>query len=387
MDDRARLYFDNAATSFPKPPEVYDALDRFARENAGSAGRSAHEHAIAGARLLFELRTELAVLLGGEAELVIFTKNATEALNLALLGLLGAGATALHGALEHNSVVRPLAHLAQARGVNLIEVAGDEQGRLTPDALDRALNRGRADVVVTLHASNVHGLAQDLAALGDVCRKHDVPFVVDAAQSAGALPLDLRAMNIDAMCVTGHKALFGPTGTGALLLSPRLADRIPPLLFGGTGSVSGQETMPGFLPDRLEGGTQNAHGLAGLLAGVGQIAERTIEMIEAHERLLRERLLTGLRAIPGLRILGDAAGPATSTVSFTGPLASSDIGHLLNERYGIAVRAGLHCAPNAHRALGTMPGGAVRLSPGLFTPVDAVDEVLDAVGEIVKSPR
>ena len=139
MDDRARLYFDNAATSFPKPPEVYDALDRFARENAGSAGRSAHEHAIAGARLLFELRTELAVLLGGEAELVIFTKNATEALNLALLGLLGAGATALHGALEHNSVVRPLAHLAQARGVNSIEVAGDEQGRLTPDALDRAL--------------------------------------------------------------------------------------------------------------------------------------------------------------------------------------------------------------------------------------------------------
>jgi selenocysteine lyase/cysteine desulfurase len=282
-------------------------------------------------------------------------------------------------------VARPLAHLAAENEVVVRQAVGDEHGRMTPAALDEALAAGVVDAVVTLHASNVHGLAQDLSALGEVCRQHDVLFIVDAAQSAGALPLDARAMHIDALCVTGHKALLGPTGTGALLLSPRLAERLPPLLHGGTGSVSEQERMPDFLPDRLEAGTPNTHGLAGLLAGVRYVARRTVAEIEAHDRALRERLLGCLRAIPGLRLLGDASGPATSTVSFTGPLPAGDFARLLSERYGVAVRAGLHCAARAHRTLGTFPTGAVRLSPGLFTPPDAIDEVCAAVAEIAKA--
>ncbi len=381
MDESAQLYFDNAATSYPKPPSVYEELDCFARSQAGSAGRSAHRHAIAGARLMFELRNELAALLGGIAETLAFTKNATEALNVALFGLVHPGAVVAHGPLEHNAVARPLAWLAEQRGVKLVEVPGDEQGRVTPAALAATLSAGRVDLFVTLHASNVHGLAQDLAGLGEVCRSRAVPFVVDAAQSAGALVLDARGMNIDVLCVTGHKALLGPTGTGALLLSADAAERVPPLLHGGTGSLSSQETMPGFLPDRLEAGTPNTLGLAGLLAGVRYLAERGVADVAAHERRLRERLRERLRAIPGLRLLGDDPGPATATLSFVGPLAPSEFAARLDER-GVAVRAGLHCAPRAHRTLGTFPQGTVRLSPGAFTTLDEVDRVCAAVSEI-----
>jgi cysteine desulfurase / selenocysteine lyase len=383
MRDPARLYFDNAATSFPKPEAVYQAMDNYARQIGGSAGRSAHDAAIGGSRLLFRLRGALAELCGGADDRVAFTKNATEALNLALFSLVPQGGVCVHGPLEHNAVMRPLQHLARTRDVRLIEAPGDAQGRIRVEALASIFDETPVDVLVTQHASNVNGVAQDLDALGRVARRHGAAFVVDAAQSAGCLPLAQETMGIDALAVTGHKGLLGPTGIGALLLSEKVAEHIESLLHGGTGSDSESETMPAFLPDRLEGGTLNTFGAAGLLAGVEYLLERGVEVIAAHEAELRTRLIAGLSAIDGVRVLGDASGPATAVVSFTCGLSPSDLAYLLAQRYGIAVRAGLHCAPRAHAMLGTLPEGAVRLAPGPLTPVTACDEVVAAVADLV----
>jgi selenocysteine lyase/cysteine desulfurase len=335
--------------------------------------------------MMFALRHELAGLMGGDADRTTFTKNGTEALNLAIFSLVPDGGTVIHGPLEHNAVMRPLTHLAQTRGVRLIEAPGDAHGRIDPIALDRLAAEAKPDVVATLHASNVHGLLQDIGAIGEICRRRAITFVVDAAQSAGCAPLDQAAMCIDALCLTGHKALFGPTGTGALLLSAPAAERIQPRIHGGTGSQSEKELMPDFLPDRLEAGTPNTFGLAGLQAGVQYVTGRTVADIVAHERELRMRLRERLRGIPGVRVLGDDEGPATAAVGFTCALAPSDLAFLLDQRYGIAVRAGLHCAPRAHRTLGTLSTGAIRMSPGAFTPPGAVEEAADAIAEILRS--
>jgi len=384
MDD-GRLYFDNAATSFPKPAPVYEALDAYARGVGGTAGRSAHERAQAGARLLYELRAALAELCGGVDDRVVLTKNATEAINLALAGLARPGATIVHGPLEHNAVMRPLTHLGQRHGWTTAQAPGDALGRIEPSTLDEFLATTKADALITLHASNVHGLAQDLAAIGALCARRKVLFIVDAAQSGGLLPLDMEAMRIDALCLTGHKGLLGPTGIGALLLSERAAERIEPLLFGGTGSASDKETMPAFLPDRLEAGTPNTYGAAGLLAGVQYLLAETVEKNANHESAMRAPMIDRLRALKNVTIVGDAAGPATATLGFTSPMAPSDMAFVLNEKYGIAVRAGLQCAPRAHRTLGTFPTGTVRLSPGLFTPPAAIDEVADAIADILRT--
>ncbi|HPQ71395.1 MAG TPA: aminotransferase class V-fold PLP-dependent enzyme [bacterium] len=386
MDD-GRLYFDNAATSFPKPVQVYEALDAYVRGVGGTAGRSAHERAQAGSRLLFELREALAELCGGADDRVVLTKNATEAINLALSGLARPGATIVHGPLEHNAVMRPLTHLAQRHGWTTAQAPGDALGRIEPTALDAFLAQTNADVLITLYASNVHGLAQDLAAIGEICARREIIFIVDGAQGGGLLPLDMDAMRIDALCLTGHKGLLGPTGTGALLLSERGAERIQPLLLGGTGSASDKEAMPDFLPDRLEAGTPNTHGAAGLLAGVQYLLEETIEVAARYEAELRARMIERMRALKGVTIIGDAAGPATATLGITSRLAPSDMAFLLSEKYGVAVRAGLQCAPRAHRTLGTFPDGTVRLAPGLFTPPSAVDEVADAIGDILRTQR
>lgn len=386
MDD-GRLYFDNAATSFPKPLQVYEAMDLYARTVGGTAGRSAHDRSLAGARLLFELRQTLAELAGGDEDLVVLTKNATEALNIALFSLARPGVIVAHGPLEHNAVMRPLNHLARQRGLTLVEAPGDAHGRIAPDSLAAFLAQTKADLLVTLHASNVHGLAQDLAAIGEICARHDTTLVVDAAQSGGALPLDMPAMHIDALCLTGHKSLLGPTGTGALLLSARCADRIEPLLHGGTGSASNQEVMPDFLPDRLEAGTPNTLGAAGLLAGVQYLQALSVEAVARHEADLRALMIERLHGLNDVTLFGDADGPAVATVSFTSCLAPSDMAYLLSEKYGIAVRPGLHCAPRAHRTLGTLPAGTVRLAPGPLTPLTAVDEVTDAVADILRTAR
>ncbi|NLH49233.1 MAG: aminotransferase class V-fold PLP-dependent enzyme [Myxococcales bacterium] len=382
MAENGHLYFDNAATSYPKPAEVYAALDRYAREEGGSAGRGAHARAVAGSRLLFNLREELAALLGGHPDRLVLTRHATEALNLALFSLIEPGAVVAHGALEHNAVMRPLQHLAATRGVRLLEIPGDADGRLTPDALRRALAAEPIAAVVTLHGSNVNGAIQDLAALGELCRAREIPFIVDAAQTAGCWPIDQEAMGIDALCVTGHKSLLGPTGVGALLLAARVAERVAPLVHGGTGSESEKETMPDFLPDRLEAGTPNTFGAAGLLAGVRYVTRRTVAAVRRHEDELRGRLRERLRAIPGLRVLA-ADGDALAVVSVVGAVAPSDLAFLLSERYGIATRAGLHCAPRAHRTLGTLAMGALRLAPGPLTPPAAVDEVAAALHDLL----
>jgi len=385
MSQKGRLYFDNAATSFPKPQEVYEAMDRYAREHGGSAGRSAHAQAVAGSRLLFDLRLSLAELFGGNEDRVVLTKNATESVNLALFSLLHEGAVVVHSPLEHNAVMRPLQFLAKTRGIKLIDAPDDFHGRMTPKALESVVGKYSVDAVVTLHASNVHGLAHDIAAFGEICRRREILFVVDAAQTGGCMPVDMINMNIDALCLTGHKGLLGPTGIGALLLSDRAAEKIMPLIYGGTGSESGKEQMPDFLPDRLEAGTHNTFGASGLLAGLQYLSQRTVADVMKYENELRRHMIDRLRFIVGVTIFGDDIGPATGVLGFTCPLSPSDMAYLLDSQYGISVRAGLHCAPRAHKTLGTFPQGAVRLAPGPFTPIEAVDEVADAISDILRT--
>jgi cysteine desulfurase/selenocysteine lyase len=264
----------------------------------------------------------------------------------------------------------------------LLEIPGDADGRMTFAALRQAMAREPIAAVVTLHGSNVNGAVQDLAGLGELCRARDIPFIVDAAQTAGCWPLDQQAMGIDALCITGHKSLLGPTGIGALLLSERAADGVAPLIRGGTGSESEREAMPDFLPDRLEAGTPNTFGAAGLLAGVRYLARRTVADVRRQEQEVRARLIDRLRAIPGIKLLA-AEGDAVAVLSLVGKLEASDLAYLLDERFGIATRAGLHCAPRAHRTLGTLARGTLRLSLGPLTPPAAVEEVADALRDLL----
>ena len=381
------IYFDNAATSWPKPDAVPEAMARFLRECGANPGRSGHALSIQAGRVVYEARERVARLLGLDDPLsVAFTKNATEALNVALLGLLAPGDHVITSVMEHNSVLRPLRHLEE-RGVGVTRLPCPE-GALDPAAVARAITPGTR-LVVLGHASNVTGALAPIGEVGELARARGILFCVDAAQSAGCLPIDMGAMNIDLVAFTGHKALYGPQGTGGLCLGERARGKLRPLLRGGTGSASDSDTQPDFLPDALEAGTLNAVGIAGLAAGLAFVEERTVEAIRRHELALTERLLEGLRSIPGARILGPgAAARRVAVVSFNLEGQScSEVATALEERAGICCRAGLHCAPLAHRQLGTFPEGAVRFSLGAFNTASQIDAALEVVRELSVSAK
>lgn len=381
------IYFDNAATSWPKPDAVPEAMARFLRECGANPGRSGHALSIQAGRVVYEARERVARLLGLDDPLsVAFTKNATEALNVALLGLLAPGDHVITSVMEHNSVLRPLRHLEE-RGVAVTRLPCPE-GALDPAAVTRAITPGTR-LVVLGHASNVTGALAPIGEVGELARARGILFCVDAAQSAGCLPIDMGAMNIDLVAFTGHKALYGPQGTGGLCLGERARGKLRPLLRGGTGSASDSDTQPDFLPDALEAGTLNAVGIAGLAAGLAFVEERTVEAIRRHELALTERLLEGLRSIPGARILGPgAAARRVAVVSFNLEGQScSEVATALEERAGIYCRAGLHCAPLAHRQLGTFPEGAVRFSLGAFNTASQIDAALEVVRELSVSAK
>jgi cysteine desulfurase family protein len=375
-DPAKTVYLDNGATSFPKPPPVAAAMAHFTREVGGSPGRSGHRLSQEAARVVFECREALAALIGApDARRVAFTLNATQALNTALYGLLRQGDRVLTTSLEHNSTMRPLRDL-EHRGVIGVEVVPcDGAWRLDLERLEGAL-RTRPRLFALVHASNVAGTVQPLRQIGALTRAAGTLLLVDAAQSAGALPIDVAADNVDLLAFTGHKALFGPQGTGGLWC--RAGVEPAPLFRGGTGSNSEFEEQPEFWPDRLESGTQNAVGLAGLLAGVSFIAETGLARIRAHELALIERLLDGLRDISGVRVYGPERAAERSpvvSVTFAG-LVPSEAGFVLEEGFGVLTRVGLHCAPAAHRALGTYPQGTVRFTPGFFTTAEDIDAAL-----------
>jgi cysteine desulfurase family protein len=376
------IYLDNAATSFPKPEIVYQALDRFARQSLANPGRAGHQMAVAAERALDDARHRLNQFFHGQApERFVFTLNGTDALNMAFKGVLTDGAHVITSDLEHNSVSRPLRAMELAGRIRLTRVAADNGGTVDPDAVRRAVTPETRLIAVT-HASNVLGTVQPVAEIGRVAREHDLLFLVDAAQTAGVLPIDVQKMHIDLLAFPGHKSLLGPTGTGALYAGPRA--RVGPWREGGTGGDSASETQPRELPYFLEGGTPNVLGVVGLVAGLQYVEERGLNAIHAHEVGLCERLWGRLETLDGYEVFGHRDWcRRVGTLSLRcAALPATEVGGILDQAFSIATRPGLHCAPYVHRALGTFPDGTVRVSPGPFNTEEEIDRLADALGEI-----
>ncbi len=381
------IYLDNAATSWPKPASVMAAMAGFLERAGGNPGRSGHRLSIAAGRIVYDTREALADFFGIRDPLrVIFTLNATHALNLALAGLLQPGQRVLTGGMEHNAVMRPLREL-ERRGIKVDVIPAEKDGSLRPAGFAAALETETRLVVVN-HASNICGTLAPVKEIAALAHAAGALVLVDAAQTAGALPVHLPDLGVDLLAFTGHKALHGPPGTGGLVLADDFDPvQLGPLVRGGTGSRSELEIQPDDLPDRYESGTPNGVGIAGLGAGLAWIRERGLESIYAHELTLAARLRAGLAEIPGVTVYGPA-GPAlaTSVVSFT--LAGkrvSEIGYRLDAEHGIFCRVGLHCAPAAHRSLGTFPEGTVRMAPGPATSLTDIETTLGAVKRIAES--
>ncbi len=387
-DAMAMIYFDNAATSWPKPPPVIEAMSRFMTKVGANPGRSAHRLSIEAGRIIYETREALARLFNVDDPLrIVFGLNATEALNLALHGLLGPGDHVITSSMEHNSVMRPLRALGERGSVEVHVVPCSSEGVLDPDDLRRAV-KAHTKMIVLNHASNVVGSLLPIAEAGEIARAHDVLLLVDAAQTAGAYPLDMKALGIDLLAFTGHKALFGPQGTGGLCIGQRVpVNDLQPLKQGGTGSLSEREEQPPFLPDKCESGTPNTVGLAGLRAGVDFVREQSVEAIRLHEVELTQRLITGLLDIRGVTLYGGHdAEMQIANVSFNVEgLTPSEVGLILDERHSIMSRVGLHCAPAAHRTIGTFPVGTVRFALSYLNTAEEVDAAVQAVRQIASS--
>lgn len=379
-----KVYFDHAATSFPKPPAVVSAMVAYMERIGSNVGRGGYASAYEAAGTVLAARERLCALLGGpDPRNVIFTLNVTEALNMILKGFLRPGDHVLVSAVEHNAVMRPVVQLAQT-GVAFDRIPCDGEGALCLDALD-GLVRPNTRAVVLTHASNVAGTIQPVARVGAFCRAHGLRFVVDCAQTAGTEPIDMASMGADALAFTGHKGLLGPQGTGGFLITDEFEKELTPLISGGTGSFSHLETVPGPLPDRFEAGTLNLPGIYGLHAALGFLEETGIGTIRAREQALTARFLAAAAGDDRIRVAGPrTAEGRTAVVSLDFPgRDNAEIAFRLDSEYGVMTRCGLHCAPNAHRTLGTYPQGTVRFSFGYWNTEEEIDYAADVIGRIL----
>ena len=380
------IYLDNAATSWPKPSRVKEAMVRFIEEIGANPGRSGHLLSIEAARVLYEAREALAGLFHvGDPLRIVFTLNATESLNLALKGLLKPGDHVITSSMEHNSVMRPLRTL-EKKGIELTVIACSGHGRLDPLEVRRNI-RSNTRMVVLNHASNVTGTLLPIRNVGTIAREHNLLFLVDAAQTAGAVPIDFEEEGIDLLAFTGHKGLYGPQGTGGLVIGERVNEKeMISLKQGGTGSRSEFEEQPDFLPDCFESGTPNGVGIAGLLAGVQFVQDKGIDSIHQREIVLMDRLVEGLKAIPEVTLYG-AGNPddRIATLSFNiAGLSPSEGAFRLEKEFGILSRPGLHCAPAAHRTLGTFPAGTIRFALSVFNREEEIETAIEAVSHVSK---
>lgn len=379
------IYLDNAATSWPKPEAMMSAMADFNRSVGANPGRSGHTLSIEAARIMMDAREALAELFGIPDMLrIAFTKNATEALNIMISGLLQPGDHVITTSMEHNSVMRPL-RFAESNGVSLTIAPCTEAGELDPQEIT-ALIRPDTRAIFMTHASNVTGTIMPVAQVGAVARERDILLCVDAAQTAGVLPINVEDMHIDLLAFTGHKGLYGPQGTGGLYVRKGLEEIITSPMLGGTGSRSEFETQPEFMPDKYEAGTPNTIGIAGLHAGVRFILDTGMETIRKKEELLTACLIAGLKSIPGVHVFGmNDTARQTAVVSFAiEGINPSRAALFLDEEYGIMSRPGLHCAPSAHKTIRTFPEGTVRFSPGFFTTKEEVEQAVEAVAKLVE---
>jgi cysteine desulfurase family protein len=386
--DPRRIYLDNAATSFPKPDAVNAAVDDYNRRIGAAVGRGAYRSAIEVEGIVNRCRKKIADLLGAEApDRIVFTFNGTDSLNLAIHGLLRSGDHVVTSEVEHNSVLRPLRELHRKLKIEVTRVPANSEGKTNPADFRRAL-RPNTRLVALVHASNVTGAIQPITEVGEIARKAGVPYLVDAAQSAGHVPIDLKNLPIDLLACPGHKGLLGPLGTGVLYLRSGVEARLDSFRQGGTGTQSEEDVQPEALPDKYESGNHNAPGLAGLEAAAAWLAERGVAAIQEHERALTGQLLEGLARIRGVRVLGPSstAGRVGVVSVALDEVEPQDAASILDQKFGIEVRAGLHCAPDAHRAIGRLErGGTVRFSVGPFTTAADISAALEAMSQMASS--
>ncbi len=376
------VYLDNAATSFPKPPEVLQAVSLYMSEIGCNVNRGGYHTAYDAAGTVLETRQRLCTLFHfSDPRNVIFTANITMSMNMLLKGYLHPGDHVLCSSVEHNAVIRPLAQL-RAQGVAFDRVPCDKDGRLLVEQIEPML-RPETKAFVLTHASNVFGTIQPLAQVGEICHAHGIAFIVDSAQTAGTEPVDMEAMKIDALAFTGHKGLLGPQGTGGFLVRDDFAEKLTPLLSGGTGSFSDLEDMPALLPDRFEAGTANLPGIFGLHAALGWLETHGIHSLKETEQRHMERFLAPLRGDQRIHILADIP-EKTAVASLDFPNHdNAEIAYRLDSEYGIMTRCGLHCGPDAHKTLGTFPQGTVRFSFGPFLTEKEIDYASNALLEIL----
>ena len=376
------IYLDNAATSFPKPSQVIEAVEGTLRQNAANPGRGGHQLSLQAGRLVMECRESVANFFGIiDSTRIAFTANATEAINLGLFGVLQPGDRVVTTSMEHNAVVRPLRALSD-RGVEVVRVMADALGFVDPAQIRKACLPGTRLLMMN-HCSNVTGTLQAIEDIGPWCRQQGILFMVDAAQSAGVFPINVEEMAIDLLAVPGHKSLLGPPGTGFLYVRTGLELR--PLLYGGTGNFSQSAIQPTEMPERLESGTLNTIGLAGLKAGVEFIEAIGLDGIRVHEQELLAQLIDGLSCLTGVSLYGPLGskrhgGALSFNVKNIDP---SMLGFRLDREYDICCRVGLHCAPEVHSTIGTLPEGTVRLSPGYFNTAEEIDQTLEAIRTII----
>lgn len=374
------IYLDNAATTLHKPPQVVKAVAD-ALQSMGNSARGTHAGSMAASHTVYDTRVKLAKLFGcPRADRVAFTANVTEALNIAVNGLIGRGDHVITTDCEHNSVLRPLYRLADEQGVEVSFVPADRQGNLDYDAFE-VLMQPHTRAIVCTHASNLTGNLTDLARVSAVAKAHDVLLIVDAAQTAGAYPIDMTALGIDVLCFTGHKGLMGPQGTGGLCVREGLTLRHWKV--GGSGVQSYSRTHPTQMPTCLEAGTLNGHGIAGLSAALDFIAEVGVDAIHDRETALMRRFYEGVKEVPGITVYGDFSRRRMAIVTLNiGDYESGAVSDALSEEYGIATRPGAHCAPRMHQALGTEQQGAVRFSFSWFNTEQEIDAAIQAVREL-----
>ena len=388
-----KINLDQAATCFPKAPGTAEAVFRYMTECGCNISRGGYAGAYSAEEMVYDTRMLLCRMFGAgenDPKKAVLTKNVTESLNILLKGLLRPGDHVLVSSMEHNAVMRPLGQLAK-KGVRFTRVPCAPDGSMNPaDVEDRIEASTRA--VVMLHASNVCGTVLPAAEVGAICRNRGIRFILDTAQTAGVLPLDMEAMNIDALAFTGHKGLLGPQGTGGFLIREEMAAELEPLITGGTGSISHTEEVPGFLPDRFEAGTPNLPGIAGLHASLTWLLARPEGSVLTHELRLTERFLRGMEALEEegqIRLIGKRGTQGRVGVVSLIPLHMdpAELAFRLDGQYGIATRVGMHCAPAAHQTLGTWPGGTVRFSFGVFNTEEETDEAIRAVAALCRTER
>jgi cysteine desulfurase family protein len=384
-----RIFLDNAATTWPKPEAVYEAVDRYQRECGAPNGRSGYAEALEANLIVEQARHGVAELIGAKsADHVVFGASGTDVLNMAIHGIVRPGDHVVTTVCDHNSVLRPLRALGERHGLAVSYVPCDSQGFVTPDDVQAAM-RPNTRLVAVIHASNVTGAIQPIEEIGTVVREHGASFLVDAAQSLGHVPLDVSRFPVDLLAAPGHKGLMGPLGTGVLYVRAGLEREMEPLRYGGTGTRSDEDRQPEDMPDKFEPGNHNLVGLAGLAAACVFLKRETITSVHAHHNKLSSRLLEALHDLAGITVHGpQSAANRTSVVSITlDGYEPQELAAVLEASHRIQCRAGLHCAPRMHAALGTtVGGGTVRLSPGYFTSIDEIDTVVAALAEVASVP-